>query len=429
MFGACTIESEEPSTRYSTSSTGGSTGAGGAQAEPCDPIGSPLLEGSAPSQRGDMATAAQSRCQRVMMWFGDQAVPKMCNFPASDFLSDGYLYDAITGGWYSLEANAGSPSPTRRARARGVWDDKRDRFVLFGGRFREGTSGAYTFLNDVWAFDPETMSWTELSPHGEMPGVPGGRMNFSLAADAAGDRMIVHGGGTTDFSTFFIDSDTWAFNFETNSWTQLATAAPQPPARIFHAAAFDQQRQQLYVFAGGSENAFLETMFKRDMWRMDLATQTWSQVQGFEPWPLGRIKGEMLYDGDRDRLLLFGGHDDSQIGNNNELWSFDLASQGWKLEKQGDTFNAPALGFCDFPSNFANIDPASPERRESHLFEPAGDAAIMYGGRTDCGLAKDTWSLDLNTLEWTQDNESFVGMTCYRSGSLSCDEPGAKMCI
>jgi hypothetical protein len=53
----------------------------------------------------------------------------------------------------------------------------------------------------------------------------------------------------------------------------------------------------------------------------------------------------------------------------------------------------------------------------------------MYGGRTDCGLAKDTWSLDLATLGWTQLNPSPLGMTCFRSGSLSCQEPGARLCI
>lgn len=429
LLGGCSSDADEPEALISTSSSSGSGGGGGGGLQACDPIGTPLLQGNAPTQRGDMATATQGSCHRVMMWFGDQAVPKMCNFPPSDFLADGYVYDAITGLWYSLNAIAESPAPIRRARARGVWDEKRDRFILFGGRFREGSSGAYTFLNDVWAFDPNTMSWSQLAPQGEAAGRPKGRMNFSLDADPTNDRMLLHGGGTTDFSTFTIDSDTWAFDFETNSWQQLANADPQPPARIFHGSAFDIARQQLYVFAGGSENAFLETTFKRDMWRLDLATQTWSAVQGAEPWPLGRIKTEMLYDGPRDRIVLFGGHNDSQLGNDNELWTFDLASQGWTLQKQGDVFNAPALGFCDFPANFANIDPASPERRESHLFERVGDGVILYGGRTDCGLAKDTWSLDMNTLEWTQKNESFVGMTCYRSGSLGCDDPNAKMCI
>ena len=140
------------------------------------------------------------------------------------------------------------------------------------------------------------------------------------------------------------------------------------------------------------------------------------------------------YEG-RNRLVLFGGHDDTALGNNNDIWTFDLAAQSWTRAPGGDAFNAPACMpagecmMCNFPSDFTIFDAASPERRESQLFAILGDSAIMYGGRTDCGLAKDTWSLDLGSLTWTQHNESPLGMTCFRSGSLNCEMAGARMCI
>ena len=137
----------------------------------------------------------------------------------------------------------------------------------------------------------------------------------------------------------------------------------------------------------------------------------------------------MSHDAEGDRLLLFGGHDDTSLGNNNDIWSFDLANLSWALENEADTFNAPNIAFCEFPGNFANVDLNSPERRESHLFLNAGTTqAIMYGGRTDCGLASDTWTLNLTDLTWTQLNASPTGMTCVRNGNPNCDDPSARMC-
>ena len=389
-------------------------------------LGEALTEGTAPPRRGDMAAAFDPATQRAIMFFGDSAEPENCGFAGSQFLNDGYVYDLANNRWYPLVVN-GANVPTPRARSRGLWDPVRERFILFGGRWRDGNSGPYTFLNDVWALDPKTGEWTELSPFTTAQTAPSGRMNFGINYDEANDRMILHGGGTTDFAQFFINSDTWVFSFETNEWSQIAQGNPQPVPRIFHAFAFDQQGGRLFVFSGGGEDAFTMTSFFGDMWMLDVASETWTEITG--TMPAGRIKGEMIYDGERSRLLLFAGHDDSNLGNNNDIWSFDLNALTWTEEVTGDTFNAPNIGFCDFPGNFAAVDINSPERRESHLFLRAGaDVALMYGGRTDCGLANDTWSLDLSSLSWTQLNPSPTGMTCVRNGNPNCDDAAARMC-
>ncbi|MEL6183793.1 MAG: kelch repeat-containing protein, partial [Myxococcota bacterium] len=65
----------------------------------------------------------------------------------------------------------------------------------------------------------------------------------------------------------------------------------------------------------------------------------------------------------------------------------------------------------------------------AHIFV-AGDpgAALTYGGNTDCGLANDTWSLDLATDTWSQVTVSPSGMTCPRTGNPDCAAPTARMC-
>lgn len=387
-----------------------------------------LQAGVAPARRGDMAFAIDPATDRVYMFFGDRAEPANCGPAASDFMEDGWVFDPASNRWAELEIQ-GAARPQRRARSSGVWDEARGRFILFGGRYRAGASGSYTFLDDVWAFDPATAEWTELSAQGS-PGGPSGRMNTTMVADPANDRVLIHAGGTTNFTAFTVDSETWAFNLADNTWQQLGMGPTQPTARIFHVAALDRTRQRLFVWAGAGEDAFTATSFFRDLWYLDLATDTWTEVPADASFPAGRIKATMELDAARDRLVMFAGHDDGQLGNDNDVWTFDLANLRWTREIQGDTFNRlfPGSPFCDFPADFANVDLASPERRESHLFLIRGDRAFMYGGRTDCGLTNDTWVLDLTTMTWTQVTMSFNGMTCFRSGRTDCEDPNARKC-
>jgi hypothetical protein len=395
----------------------------------CEPLGAELQAGTAPARRGDMAFAYDTNCDRVVMFFGDKAEPQMCGPAGSIFFDDGWTFDPARGMWAEIPTPSGD-IPISRARSASVWDPGSNRLILFGGRWRAGTTGPYTFPNDLWAYDPSNNSWERLADEGAA-GAPSGRMNMVMVADPDRNRVLIHDGGTiaADFMSFIIDSGVWAFNLGDRTWEKLVTNGTPPTARIFHTAALDKMRGRFYIFGGGGEDAFTSTTFFQDTWYLDLGDMSWNDVTT-DPssTPAGRIKGVMDYDANRDRLVLFAGHDDQQLGNDNDVWTFTLDTFLWELQRQGDTFNRPQLGFCDFPSDFATIDPESPERRESHLFVIGDDRAFMYGGRTDCGLTNDTWILNLPDATWQQINQSFNGMTCYRSGRTDCDDPEARKC-
>ena len=391
----------------------------------CAPIGEALAMGAAPPRRGDMAYAFDTACNRVFMFSGDDAVPQNCSTPPSAFVDDLWTFDLGTGLWYRLTASNQGPLP--RARSVGSWDAARKRFIVFGGRWRNGTRGNYTFLNDVWSYDPAKNEWAELWARNTAGG-PSGRMNTMMIEDPTNDQLIVHAGGTTDFDDFVVNSETWAFDLTSSTWAQVGTTGRAPPPRLFHTGAFDKQRRRLYVFTGGGADSFTATTFFRDLWYLDLATDTWSQVTTDASFPAGRIKAKMDYDAANDRLVMFGGHDDTPLGNTNQVWTFDLSAQLWTEEIAGDELNRPSRGQCDFPADFATTDTSSPERREAHLFVIGGNTAFMFGGRTDCGIANDTWKFNLNTLTWEQVNDSFTGLTCVRAGRADCADPNANMC-
>lgn len=394
----------------------------------------------APLRRGDMASAYDPECEILYMAYGDKAEPENCGFAGSDFIDDIHAFDLNAGTWHELTVSGGD-EPLPRARSQGIWDPLSKRLVVFGGRYRVGTMGQYTFLNDLWAFDPMTKTWEELSTQ-DAPGAPSGRMNFSMTLDEDRNVIIIHGGGTTDFNQFFPNSQTWIWNLAQGTWLEVPVSGGFPPERLFHSAAYDHDRQRLYVFAGAGEDAFL-SFGDGNMWFLDFTTFTWTEIDQGAPLPppgapdryvthrpRARIKGKMIEDRARDRILLFGGHDDLDLGNNNDLWALDLATQTWSLVNEGDTpGDTEAISFCEFAGNFAMVDLDVPERRESHFLVKAGsDLAVMYGGRTDCGLANDTWTLDLTNDTWNQITVSPNGMTCVRNGNPNCSDPSARMC-
>ena len=393
--------------------------------EPCAPLGTLLPTEQAPPARDDMAFAFDNNCERVFVFFGDTSTPQACNFPAASFVNQAFVFDTRREQWSQLDIPVG-PLPADRAGA--IWDELGQRVIVFGGRWRAGTSGPYDYPTEVWAYSVATNTWEQLD---DGSNGPSGRMDFVMLKPTGQSRFIISHGGqlTPDFTGFDVFSDTWSFDLATQTWTEIATSGPQPEATLYPAFAYDSSRGHLWVYSGSGTDAF-SAGAREEMWQLDLASELWTDVGYPVDAPIARFNSAMIYDEDRDRLVLFGGHDNSNVGNNNDLWAFDLSQQQWASLKEGDTFNAPSIDFCTFPGNFTNPDLTSPERRAAHLFlQISPSQAMLYGGNTDCGITNDTWFLNLGTDEWTQVSTSSVGMTCSRNGTADCTDPEARMCL
>ena len=190
-----------------------------------------------------------------------------------------------------------------------------------------------------------------------------------------------------------------------------ATDGPGP--RLFHAGATDGER--LFVYGGGDENAFFGPFFG-DLWSFDAESGQWTELHDGETGkaPRARIQANLAYDAATNRVILFGGHDDGAMGNNNELWAFDLATEKWDLIRQGDVENAPANGFCDFPVDFTEIDFEAPERRSqaAAALDPAGRLYVS-GGKSDCGALDDVWAW--TGAAWDKRIDATSGLSCPRA--------------
>jgi len=226
--------------------------------------------------------------------------------------------------------------------------------------------------------------------------------------------MLVHGGrfraGTSGDYTIF--GDTWAFDLSAEAWSEIDTSSPPPP-RLYHAATTDGER--LYVYGGGDEGAFLGD-FLSDLWAFDPANATWTELHdGSGNAPGARIWANLEFDGSGERLLLFGGHDDGVLGNNNELWSFNLGNQKWKRLIEGDVFSTPQNDVCDFPADFTVIDADAPERRDAAASAVADGEMLVFGGKTDCGNINDVWSWTFASETWSNVSRATEGEVCLRA--------------
>ncbi len=387
----------------------------GAAADAGKACGAPT--GARPARRSEQAGAWDPKGKRLVMFGGSFAVPKNCSFVAATSEDETWIYDAVCDRWTVSK----SAAPAGRARAGGVWKEGMG-LVIFGGRSRVGTSGPYTLYNDMWAFDPDADKWTKVSSGGGISK----RFNHTMVLREDTGDIVVFGGNTSGSALQYTpNNDVWTYSFQSGSWSKVATAGTKPAARFFAGGLWDAKRKQLVVYGGADASLFQQTAkFKDDLWALDFSesTPTWKKLGDASAKPDGRYWASLVYDAAFDRYVMFGGHDDKQQGNRNDLWGFDPDAGAWGTMINGDTYNKPAIGFCNFPPDFTNVIEDVPERRNGGLVVGSADGVWIAGGKTDCGVIDDLHFYRYKTGKWEEITTATVGEACLRKGGVGCND-------
>lgn len=339
--------------------------------------------------------------------FGGNTAAPEMCMPRYEITAEAWAFHLDCASWEPITA----PGPSTRARVATTLDSMRDRMIVFGGRQRLGF-GAYENYADVWAFDFATDTWSEITTTGTGPSP---RSSSSIVYDAGNDRIVVFGGDTgTDGLSLVGQGDTFELDLSTGVWTEITGAGPS--ARLYHSAA--AIGGVMYVF-GGTPN--FSGPFLSDTWALDLTTDTWSFVavtSASEPEP--RFGAQMVAAAGPERLFVFGGHDGTDLGNRNDVWELDVATGAWSTPRPGDTLNGVPAGACMFPADFTIPEATAPERR--YAFTRAADASGAYFafGKADCGNLNDVVRYDFSTNGWTLLRPSTGGEACNRTGRIGC---------
>ena len=144
-----------------------------------------------------------------------------------------------------------------------AYDESKKVGVLFGGRL-----GNMYLKNDLITFNRTTNSWEKKYPVTK----PLERYFTGFVFNSNDNSFIMFGGDNDETPTRAL-SDTWVYDTEANSWSEIETSE-NPPARCKHAMVFDQYLNKTIVFGGLGEN--FDTVYD-DLWIYDPITMTWSQ--------------------------------------------------------------------------------------------------------------------------------------------------------
>ncbi|HLF60746.1 MAG TPA: kelch repeat-containing protein [Acidimicrobiia bacterium] len=198
-----------------------------------------------------------------------------------------------------------------------VYDEESDITILIGPPDPSPNPETAT-----WAFDHGTDTWVDLKPANAMPR----RWFPAMAYDPGCDRVIVFG-GFPNAASDETSSETWGYDYNTNTWTDLAPAV-SPSARAYAAMAYDPASQRMILFGG---QPYPESI--GDTWAYECESNLWTELLT-DVGPSQRGKHAMAYNPIDGKIVLFGGA--TIVGGGPkwealpaETWIFDPADNTW----------------------------------------------------------------------------------------------------
>jgi hypothetical protein len=253
-------------------------------------------------------------------------------------------------------------APSARENFATAYDSAADRMILFGG-FDGSPDGS----DETWAYDLESNRWSNLAPAVH----PDSGWAHRAAYDSHSQRMIMFGGYDDVTSTY--TNETWAFDFANNTWTNRHPSI-SPTIRSRQAMAYDARSDRVILFGG------LGMAYERDTWAYDYTRNVWTNLSPARPPPARRNAG-MVYDSVADRVILFGGVDLNRFVTFNDTWAYDFNSNTWT------NLTAPQAPSSRYGLGF--------------VYDPVADLSLLFGGLTPDGSSNDTWAYNLTSGSWS----------------------------
>jgi hypothetical protein len=285
-------------------------------------------------------------------------------------------------------------------------DHDRPVAYLFGGRTADGPS------NDLWSFDLETYSWTELHPSGAAPAPRFGH----TATMVPGVGLVVWSG---QGETFF--DDIWVYDPAAGAWQELPSLGAVPDARYGSCASLGPDGR-LWISHGFTQD---DGRFD-DTRAYDFATGEWTDETPSGERPVKRCLHD-CYWSERGKLILYGGQTTGVLALG-DMWSFDPAHGTWTQGQEPSAaprqlyalaggqpaklgFDAIGFGGGSLDGGYlgdvlqisseslqaysSTLDGSPPARSGATLISVGGIAStyLLFGGQGEDGLLGDLWAL------------------------------------
>ncbi len=257
-----------------------------------------------PVRAGGMTAAYDSESDKVIYLFQSH-LDSFAPMGLSLF-SETWAFDVTSGSWTNMNPE---PAPFGLQGNNMVYDSESDRIILFGGAdFTKGLSNADWF-NPTWAYDFNSNTWSELAPEV----VPPARATYAMTYDSAADRVLIFAGLPEEAA-----AGLWAFDYNTLTWEEIDYTGDVLP---------DHHPSMVYESARGHTLYMTGDTFSE----FDYATSSWAFASRDSDLGI-RYRHAMVYDEASQKMFVFGGGPRG-LRYDNELWAYDTEAGTW--EKMG----------------------------------------------------------------------------------------------
>jgi hypothetical protein len=199
-------------------------------------------------------------------------------------------------------------------------------------------------------------------------------------------------------------NDLWWYEPVSNTWIDKTTTAVSPTARTDHSMVWDSVGQRVIMF-GGMDDSWSIT---NDLWWYEPGTNTWIDKTTTAVSPTARVNHSMVWDPEGQRVIMFGGQDDG--GLKNDLWWYEPVSNTW-IDKT-TTAISPSV-----------------RQNYSMVWDPARSGMIMFGGQAASGDKNDLWWYEPVSNTWMQKmaNGAVGSPSARTSHSMVWDSVGQRV--
>ncbi|MFX0000746.1 MAG: Loki-CTERM sorting domain-containing protein [Candidatus Hodarchaeota archaeon] len=268
-------------------------------------------------------------------------------------------------------AMADSPDLPTRGNPGMAYDSQSDKIVIFGG-WNMSTTPSH---QDTWIYDFNSDTYTKKTPSP----APRRRAEMGMVYDSLRDKIVLFG-GMENWTVSGERNDTWTYDYNSDTWTQLFPVSA-PSERRAHSMAYDSESDRIILFGGMEEFPYPVAIFFNETWAYDPGSNTWQKMSPVQS-PLARVNHDMVYDSESDRIILFGGCPGLGFDSLDETWAYDYNSDTWE----------------NLTSN------THPSKRSEHkmAYDSESDRVVLFGGGTVFSTYGDTWLYNYNNNTWDQ---------------------------
>jgi hypothetical protein len=231
-----------------------------------------------------------------------------------DYTAETWIFDLGNGTFKNITSGT---EPASRWGARMVYDIKSQRALLFGG----SDNYDYHTYNETWAYDFKTNTWSNMNPAVSPPPHHYGAMVYLPFED----KVVLFGG--YDIYADVVRGETWVYDFNSNTWTNMNPAI-SPPPRVYHTMEWDVSSNQAILFGGVS---YLYEPVLNDTWAYDYKRNEWRELT---PRTSPSARAWHAMTGTWRGILMFGGSPEHSVFTNDDTWIYKSHRDQWvKIDK------------------------------------------------------------------------------------------------